>query len=74
MSQSIEMAVRIDITLLQSIEMAVRRDKSVSKPIEMPVRITMTVLQSIEKAVRMDILCYKVNRDSSFGIKLCHSQ
>ena len=28
------MAVRIDITVLQSIEMAVRRDKSVSQPIE----------------------------------------
>ena len=34
MSQSIEMAVRIDITVLQSIEMAVRRDKSVSQPIQ----------------------------------------
>ena len=34
MSKWIEMAVRIDITVLQSIEMAVRRDKSVSKPIE----------------------------------------
>ena len=34
MSQSIEMAVRIDITVLQSIEMAVRKDKSVSQPIE----------------------------------------
>ena len=34
MSQSKEMAVRIDITVLQSIEMAVRRDKSVSQPIE----------------------------------------
>ena len=34
MSQSIEMAVRIDITVLQSIEMAVRRDKSVVQPIE----------------------------------------
>ena len=34
MSQSIEMAVRIDITVLQSIEMSVRRDKSVSQPIE----------------------------------------
>ena len=42
MSQPIEMAVRIDITVLQSIEMAVRRDKSVSQPIEM-FRITMTV-------------------------------
>ena len=28
------MAVRIDITVLQSIEMAVRRDKSVSQPFE----------------------------------------
>ena len=28
------MAVRIDITVLQSIEMAVSRDKSVSHPIE----------------------------------------
>ena len=28
------MAVRIDITVLQSIEMAVRRDKTVSQPIE----------------------------------------
>ena len=34
MSQSIEMAVRIDITVLQSIEMAFMRDKSVSQPIE----------------------------------------
>ena len=34
MSQSIEMAVRIDLTVLLSIEMAVRRDKSVSQPIE----------------------------------------
>ena len=41
MSQSIEMAVRIDITVLQSIEMAVRID--------------ITVLQSIEIAVRRDI-------------------
>ena len=34
MSQWIEMAVRIDITVLQSIEMAVRKDISVSQPIE----------------------------------------
>ena len=34
MSQSKEMAVRIDISVLLSIEMAVRRDKSVSQPIE----------------------------------------
>ena len=34
MPQSIEIDVRIDITVLQSIEMAVRRDKSVSQPIE----------------------------------------
>ena len=34
MSQSKEIAVRIDITVLQYIEMAVRRDKSVSQPIE----------------------------------------
>ena len=34
MSQSMEMAVRIDITVLQSIETAVRRDKTVSQPIE----------------------------------------
>ena len=33
MSQSIEMAVRIDITVLQSIEM-VRRDITVSQPRE----------------------------------------
>ena len=58
------MAVRIDITVLQSIEMAVRRDKSVSQPIEMAVRITLTELQSIEKAVRRDKLCHRVNRDS----------
>ena len=43
MSLWIEMAVRMDITVLQSIEMAVRRDKSVSQPIGMAVRITMTV-------------------------------
>ena len=35
MSQSKDMAVRIDITVLQYIEMAVRRDKSVSQPIEL---------------------------------------
>ena len=58
------MAVRIDITVLQSIEMPVRRDKTVSQPIEMAVRITITVLQSIEKAVRRDRLCHRVNRDS----------
>ena len=34
MSQSIEMAVRIDITVLQSIEKAVRKDISVSQPIK----------------------------------------
>ena len=34
MSQSIEMAVRIDITVLLSIEMAVRKDISVSQPIK----------------------------------------
>ena len=60
MSQSIEMAVRIDLTVLQSIEMAVR--------------INTTVLQSIEKAFRRDILCHRVNRDTSGEIKLCHSQ
>ena len=60
MSQSIEMAVRIDLPVLQSIEMAVR--------------INITVLQSIEKAVRRDILCHRVNRDTSGEIKLCHSQ
>ena len=50
MSQSLEMAVRIDLPVLQSIEMAVR--------------INTTVLQSIEKAVRRDILCHRVNRDT----------
>ena len=60
MSQPIEMAVSIDIPLLQSIEMAVR--------------INITVLQSIEKDVRRDILCHRVNRDTSGEIKLCHSQ
>ena len=44
------MAVRVDITVLQSIEMAVR--------------INITVLQSIEKAVRRDIQCHRVNRDT----------
>ena len=34
MSQWVEMAVRIDITVLHSIEMAVRRDKALSQPIE----------------------------------------
>ena len=56
MSQSIGMAVRIDIPLLQSIEMAVR--------------IKITVLQSIEKDVRRDILCHRVNRDTSGEMKL----
>ena len=50
MSQSLEMAVRIDLPVLQSIEMAVR--------------INTTVLQSIENAVRRDILCHRVNRDT----------
>ena len=50
MSQQIEMAVRIDLHVLQSIEMAVR--------------INITVLQSIEKAVRRDIQCHRVNRDT----------
>ena len=54
------MAVRIDLPVLRSIEMAVR--------------INTTVLQSIEKAVRRDIMCHRVNRDTSGGIKLCHSQ
>ena len=48
MSLPIEMAVGIDIPVLQSIEMAVR--------------INLTVLQSIEKAVTRDILCHRVNR------------
>ena len=60
MSKPIEMAVRIDLPVLQSIEMAVR--------------INSNVLQSIEKAVRKDILCHRVNRDTSGEIKLCHSQ
>ena len=34
MSQSIVMADRIDITVLQSKETAVRRDKTVSQPME----------------------------------------
>ena len=54
------MAVRIDLPVLQSIEMAVR--------------INTTVLQSIEKAVRRDIMCHRVNRDTSGEIKLFHSQ
>ena len=50
MSLPIEMAVRIDLHVLQSIEMAVK--------------INITVLQSIEKAVRRDIQCHRVNRDT----------
>ena len=68
------MAVRIDITVSQPIEMDVRIDLPVLQSIEMAVRINTTVLQSIEKAVRRDILCHRVNRDTSGGIKLCHSQ
>ena len=49
MSQLIEMAVRIDLHVLQSIEMAVR--------------MNITVLQFLEKAVRRDIQCHRVNRD-----------
>ena len=45
-----------------------------SQPIEMAVRITITVLQSIGNAVRRDILCHRVNRETSGEIKLCHSQ
>ena len=59
MSQPIEMAFRIVIPVLQSIEMAVR--------------INITVLQSIVKAVRRDLLCHRVNRDTSGEIKLCPS-
>ena len=44
-----------------------------SQPIDMAVRITMTVLQSIETAGRRDILWYRVNRDTSGGVKLYHS-
>ena len=54
--------------------MAVRIELPVLRYIEMAVRINTTVLQSIEKAVRRDIMCHRVNRDSSGGIKLCHSQ
>ena len=54
------MAVRIELPVLLSIEMAVR--------------INTTVLQSIENPVRRDIMCHRVNRDTSGGIKLCHSQ
>ena len=50
MSQRIEMAIRIDITVIQSIEMAVR--------------MNITVLQFLEKAVRRDIQCHRVNRDT----------
>ena len=74
MLQSKEMAVRIDITVSQPIEMAVRIDLPVLQSIEMAVRVNTTVLQSIEKAVRRDIMCHRVNRDTSGGIKLCHSQ
>ena len=45
-----------------------------SQPIEMAVRITITVLLSIGNTVRRDILCHRVNRDISGGIKLCDSQ
>ena len=45
-----------------------------SQWIEMAVRIEITVLQSIETAVRRDILCHRVNRDTSGEMKLCHNQ
>ena len=45
-----------------------------SQPIELAVCITMTVLQSMEKAVRRDILCHRVKRNTSGGIKLYYSQ
>ena len=45
-----------------------------SQWIEMAVRIDINVLQSIETAVRRDILCDRVNRDTSGEMKLCHSQ
>ena len=59
--------------MLQSIEIAFRRDITVLQSIEMAVRIDITVLQSIEKAVRRELLCHRVNRDTSGGIYLCHS-
>ena len=40
----------------------------------MAVKIDIPLLRSIEKAVRRDILCHRVNRDTSGEIKLCHSQ
>ena len=45
-----------------------------SQSIGRAVRIDITVLQSIEMAVRRDILCHRVNRDTSGEMKLCHSQ
>ena len=54
MSQWIEMAVRIDITVLQSIEIAFRTD--------------IKVLQSKEMAVRIDI-CVTVYRNGCFRDK-----
>ena len=53
---------------------SIRRDITVSHWIEMAVRIDITVLQSIETAVMRDILCHRVNRDTSGEMKLCHSQ
>ena len=69
MLQSIEMAVRTDITVSQPIEMAVsdrfkcvkvyrdsfRSDITVPQHMEMAVGIDITVLQSIELAVSIDI-------------------
>ena len=60
MSQSIEMAVRIDITVLQSIEIAVR--------------IVLTVLQSIERDFRTDITVSQHREIALEETLQCHSQ
>ena len=60
MSQPIEMAVRIDINVLESIEIAFRTD--------------ITVLQSKEMAVRRDKTVSQPIDIPSCEIKLCHSQ
>ena len=44
-----------------------------SQSIVMAVWFDITVLQFIEKPVRMDILCHRVNRDTSGEILLCLS-
>ena len=58
MSQPIDMAVRINMTVLQSIETAVRRDILWYRVNRASLRRDITVSQSCEKALGEILQCY----------------